>query len=514
MQPPLSVTALDRRGWTGSGTYNAPVLAARRSANLRAALTGGAVIAIASVLLGYLVGQGGKTAAVAVGIVLILLLGLLAAPKAASLLLFWTAASGILYPFIRYPWHASPDVDFDRIALGALLVALPLIPRPPRVHRAAARLSYCLALFAVLYGLRAITTGGRPPLETFVDSVLLPCALFWVASRVVTSREMTQRITGSLAVLGSSVAVLGIAEWLLGFQLATWSGGTPYFDYGIGAIRVSGPFSDPWSYGAVLVFCIAATYYWWKVTGKRVGLVALIIELIGTVPSFTKTTWVGAILVLIAAAWLAADRPTRLIIILARLGIGLTLLYILFGNTTVIQERVFHSTANLTSRFGEFIQGWHIFISHIWWGVGVDNFVLAQQAQGTVYVFGQASTVSAHNNFVKLAAENGLSGLVPYLMVILATVALLLTLRRLARNSEERLLSACLAAAAVAYLAMSMVLALIYVAPPNLVLALLLGVAAGRLNGLEVESGRALEMTRVRSYKTSRRQLTLPAELV
>jgi len=444
-------------------------------------------------VLGYLVGQGGKTAAVAVGVVLILLLGLLAAPKAASLLLFWTAASGVLYPFVRYPWHSSPDVDFDRIVLGALLVALPLIPRPPRVHRASARLSYCLALFAVLYGLRAVTTGGRPALETFVDSVLLPCALFWVASRVVTSREMTQRLTGCLAVLGSSVALLGIAEWLLKFQLATWSGGTPFYDPFAHVVRVSGPYADPTSYGTVLVLCLAATYYWWKTTGARYGLVALCIELVGTAPTFTKTTWVGALIVLIVVTGLRSYRPRRLLVTLTKFGIGLGLLYLLVGNTSVIQERVFHSTANLTSRLGEFVQGWHIFLAHLWWGVGVDNFINAQQTQTAVYLFGQASTVSAHNNFVKIAAENGLPGIVAYLLVLIAAVALLRQLRRSAGSREEALLGLCLVAAALSYLAMSIALVLLYYAPGTQVLALLLGIGAGRLNAMQCEPPRLPE---------------------
>lgn len=78
---------------------------------------------VAAIVLGIAAASGGKLSYVAVGIAGAAALATFVAFNVRRTLLLWASLSGLAYPFIRYPLHASPYADFDRIVIGAMLVA-------------------------------------------------------------------------------------------------------------------------------------------------------------------------------------------------------------------------------------------------------------------------------------------------------------------------------------------------------------------------------------------------------
>lgn len=461
---------------------------------------------------GLVIAHGGRWAYVALGIFAASLMGLVTSATTQKVLLTWAALSGVAYPFIRYPLHAAPEADFDRLVTVVLLVGFLVAPRFSHASVQSRRLSGLIAVFVVLFGARAVAMGSHTPIELWVDEILAPATLFWAASRVMTSQALTQRLCGCLTFLGASVACLGLAEWRLHFQLATWSGFEPFVDSFAHVVRVSGPYGDPTSYGTVLVMCIAATYYWWQTSTSSLGGLALLVELLGTYPTFTKTTWIGALLVVLVMVGVRPRAVGRALGFALALAVAVFLALTLLRSNPVIEERVFHSGRNFTARLGDFLQGWHIFVAHPLWGVGIGHFIAAQQHTATVYVFGQTAAQSPHNNLIVLAAENGLSGVLPYLLVLLVAGLLVHRYRCVAKSREEALFGLVLLAAALSYFLMSLTLVLLAYPPGTMVLALILGAGAGRLNAVaQLHKDADLIVSHPRMATTAFRRPAVPA---
>jgi hypothetical protein len=486
------------------------LLTRRRVPGLAGALVG---LAAAALALGLVVARGGRWSFVAVGAIAMVFLGAIAAKVGLRAgLLAWASLSGLAYPFIRYPWHVSAYVDFDRIVVGALLVGLVFAPHFYHRSSTVARLSHWMAIFALLYGVAIIMEPSRTSFEAWLDQVILPAGLFWTALRTIKTSRDARSLAASLTFLGISVATLNVLEWRLHFELASWSGYSPFVDPYAHVIRVSGPYGDPTAGGSVLVLCLAATWYWWRTSKNRFGALALLIEAAGLIPTFTKTLWLGGLLA--ALVMLALGRKggrLRLVAWFVGLSLAMTALaYALRGNS-VIDERVFHSGNNFSARLGDFLQGWHFFLSHPIFGIGYGNFMVAQKASQTVYVLGQSAAMSPHNNLVVIAATNGVVGLVPYLCIIVLAALVIHGWRQQAESYEERQFGLMVVAAAVSYFVMSQTLVLLAYPPGTMVLALLLGAVSGRLNStaIPITQHLAQQATPVESTPVDRRRAVL-----
>jgi len=468
------------------------------------------VVVGASIAVGVLVARGNFTAyavlaAFALGVAVWIFTDHLF-----GVLVVWVAVEGIAYPFVRYPWYHNL-YTFDRFMIVAMGAALVFVTWP-KMTKTSARLAIAFVVFAVVYGLRAFFTNPLPappkygginfadvspyqPQADWLDTVAFPCIVFLVAACTIT-RERWEKLAAALTFLGASVAAMGILEWIFGFKLAPLAHAIPFVDTQAGVVRVSGPYSDITAYGGVLVTCLAASLYWTQLRKAYVlGGAAVLIEIVGLAPSFTKTIWGAAFAVLVISLGLRRRFSIRTVLVTVYTTGAVLFVYALLSTDPVVKERVSTSTnANFIARVGDYIQGIYIFQHWPVFGAGIDQFIAAQQFVPFVSISDIAATPSAHNSFLSVLAETGLVGFLPFAFLVFAMAALVRAWRRRARTNEEVLFAIMLLAATVGNLLMSLTLVEIYYSPSGTFLALVLGAAAARLNTMTASRPAARSM--------------------
>lgn len=410
--------------------------------------------------------------------------------------LAWVVLSVLAYPFLRYPGN-QPVVTFDRIVIGGMLSWLILRPRARPAARATRYLTWALVALTAAYGLRALFTTGtagvildgdprRGALNTWIDAILLPVGLFLVVSRMATTPQRCRQLAGALAIAGLTLAVIGIASRVAGFELASLSGGEARFDENVDLVRISGPYSVPEAYALTLLICLAATLWWTQMRGRAsyaVGWLAVGIELTAIGLTLFRAAWIGAVIILVAALTLRRGQGLRAVAVTAGLGLVLTVGLTQLQHNAVFTERV-HNTQNVDGRFATWKGGIELFREAPLVGVGVNQFRWAQANIPTPRVNGVPSAEFPHSTYIGTLAEIGLLGFLPLLAVSLATWLALRALRRGARDRDDVLLAACLVGATLAYLVMSLTLTILPYGPPNAFFLVLLGAGCARLDAI------------------------------
>jgi hypothetical protein len=204
-----------------------------------------AFAAAASVAFGYVVSRGGRTGEAVVGIAAIFVFGAILKRFGDRALFAWVVLCGPLYPFIRYPSQHTL-VSFDRVWISALIVALLVSIRASPGARTSRLVAFAVLWLTFAAGVRAVTTSGVAAhlsvLTTWFDAFVLPAGLFFVARRFVQTSDDLRSLARALTASGLVLSLLAIAEKLVGFELATYSGGTLVSELG-GVVRITGPFS-------------------------------------------------------------------------------------------------------------------------------------------------------------------------------------------------------------------------------------------------------------------------------
>ena len=287
---------------------------------------------------------------IAIGVIVIADLG----PRALPI---WVAASPLAYPFIRYPLHRGGYVTFDRVWIFALFLILLRLPRPPAQHRAGGLLRNGLILLAGIYGARLLLRpyGSLTEVGYWVDAMVLPIVVYCITRRVVF-QEGDNRVIGALVVGGVVMSVISIGELVLGFSLASFSGGTAVFDALAGVQRVSGPYASNASSSTAALVCLAAAIYWTRQRSgdaKLVGIVASVIITAGALASFHRAAGIAVVAILILATVPGARNRSARYLALCIIGVASGLaFYAVSGSvehSTFFQGRVESTT---TSRVG------------------------------------------------------------------------------------------------------------------------------------------------------------------
>jgi O-antigen ligase len=416
---------------------------------------------------------------IAVGVIAIADLG----PRALPI---WVAASPLAYPFLRYPLHRGGYVTFDRIWILGLFLILLRLPRPPAQHRAGGLLRNGLILLAVVYGARLLLPpfGSLTEFRYWIDAMVLPIVVYCVTRRVVFW-EGDNRVIGALVIAGVVMSFISIAELVLGFSLAGFSGGTAVFDALAGVQRVSGPYASNASSSTAALVCLAAAIYWTRQRSgdaKLVGILAGLIITAGALASFHRAAGIAVLAILILATVPGSRNRSARYLTLCVIGVACALaFYAVSGSvvhSTFFQGRV-ASTTNVTGRFASWDQSVAIFKQAPVIGVGVGQGPVVQERQGLFTYAGQQAAVTIHNSFLTVLAENGVTGESTFLVLCLTIAALLLALRR---YPGLRVVYGVVLAASVAFLVMSLTLTMLLESPAVLMFSVLLGVGAGQLD--------------------------------
>jgi O-antigen ligase len=272
-----------------------------------------------------------------------------------------------------------------------------------------------------------------------------------------------------------------------GFELASLSGGSPRFDPDIGLVRVSGPYPVPEVYCVVLLICLALTLWWMLERGRPAyvwGAAAIGLEVAGISVTLFRAALIGVILILVAGFGVRPKRLARLLVVVLTVGVVLVLAAAPLQSNDVVAARL-QNTENIKGRLATYEQSLAVFEHEPLTGVGVGQFVNSQAFVAPLVVGGIEAVPSPHSSFFGLLAEQGVLGLVPFLLCLLAAWGLLAELRRRATERADVLLWSCLVGAALAYLIMSLTLTMLPYGPSNAFLAVALGIAAARTRALQ-----------------------------
>lgn len=443
------------------------------------------VTAIALVMCGLGIARGGITGylsiGTAVGIALFALFGKIRFPA----LIAWVAVTVIVFPFARFP-SSDALVTFDRVWIAAMASCFLSANVAPKSSTATRFLFGSLASLVVAYGVRALLSPGDQwrVLAEWVDAILLPVVLFAVSHRLTTTPDRCARLGGALCFAGGVLAVIGIAEWWLGFELASRSGGIPRLDLETGAIRVAGPYIAPEPYAVSLVLCLAGTIYW-TITRRRhmLGTVIVLLELWAIGLTLFRAAWIAAVAVVVVTLGMRPRRAGRALVTMATVGVVVVLLFGQLGDNPTVSRRV-ENTENITGRIAVYGVAIDLFGASPLIGVGVGQFVAAQSSLGGSSLTGARYVQYPHSSYMAVLAEQGLLGFVPLVLVTVATWCFVRRLRRAAGVRDDEVFAAAVAAAAVGYFFISLTLTMLPYGSSNAFFAVLLGAGARRLDAL------------------------------
>ncbi|MBA3736321.1 MAG: O-antigen ligase family protein [Actinobacteria bacterium] len=411
-------------------------------------------------------------------------------------LVAWPPLAVAGYLLVRFPRdHAI--ITFDRLWIGGLLAYILLAHRRVPAAATSRFMKIGFGVFFLAFGIRAIamSTSISGPIQTWVDSVVLPSIVFVAVSRYATTRERTQRFALSLMIAGGLLGAIGLAERIAGFELASLSNGQRRYDEVIGATRISGPYSVPETYALSLVICFAATLYWLQSRGRGPyiwGILIAALEVSGIVFSFFRAAWIAALLVVIGSFGIRPSRFGRTLVIAGVVG------SLVFAGTTQLEQhnKAFeartNNTDNIYGRLATYEQGIQLFKSAPLTGIGIDQYNAVVTDRAPVVFHKVKSVTFPHSSFIAVLAEQGLFGFVPLIFLSCGIWLVLRRIRAVASTSEEGVLAGSIAGAAAGYLIMSLTLTMLPYEPSNAFFAAFLGMTVGRLDVRSAETGRAV----------------------
>lgn len=403
-------------------------------------------------------------------------------------LIAWIPLSVVLYPLSSH-LPGAPIVTFDRMWIVGMLVLLATLAPRVRASKPTRRMAAALGTMAAIFALRALTT----PVQTYylirlsIDALVLPLILFLLVRRgVQRDAQLTERVAAAMMIAGAILGLIGIAEKFLGFELATLSGSQVRFDNTIDATRVSGPYPVPEPYALVVLMCLAATLYWVQLRGKSrhlVGGVAIALEFGGLAFTLFRVAWIGAVLVVLISVAFRPRQLGRAVAVSIALGLMLLVAFVELSSVPLFAQRV-NNTSNVSARFGAYQQAYEIWRMHPFTGVGIAQYQTVAQGLPLISVNGTKSVPNPHDSYLQALAEIGIFGFAALVYLTVATARLIRALNRRRWTQPDALLGACVLGAGVAYLIFSLSLSMLPYDASNEFFAILLGLAAGRVDVL------------------------------
>jgi O-antigen ligase len=438
--------------------------------------------------------MGHQSALLLLALLLAAAVSIIFASLGSTALVAWPPLAVAGYLLVQFP-RGHPTVTFDRLWIGGLLAYILLAHRSVPAAATSRFMKLGLGVFIAAFGIRAITTSTdlSGPIRTWIDSIVLPTIVFVAVSRYAATRERTQRFALSLMIAGGLLGAIGLAERIVGFELASLSGGERRYDDVIGATRISGPYSVPETYALSLVICLAATLYWLQSRGRGPyiwGFLIAGLEVSGIALTYFRAAWIAALLVVIGSLGIRPRRFGRTVAVAVVIG------SLAFAGTTQLEQhnKAFeartNNTDNIYGRLATYDQGIQIFKSAPLTGVGIDRYRAVVQERAPTVFHEVRSVSSPHSSFIAVLAEQGLFGFVPLVLLGGGIWLVLRRLRAVASTSEEGVLAGSAAGAAAGYLIMSLTLTMLPYEPSNAFFAAFLGMTVGRLDVRSAETGR------------------------
>jgi O-antigen ligase len=396
--------------------------------------------------------------------------------------------------WIRLP--AFPDLYPARIASTLLfLIFIVQVATGLRSAPKFGRLERTMLIFLVVM-LISIVTSGQKRWLMLMRGYLYPFIFFYFARTTVRTTNQMRIVFTYLALVGIYFAVMGVFEHLKWYGLV-W----PKFivdptvrDIGLARLgyRVRGIFLQPAVLGCVMAMGFFPA---WHYLSHVKGIVPLVIRLILLVTTpltifFTQTrsVYLGFAMALVTAGLTSRRlRPLSVGLVLA----AATAAFINWDNLGgEDREKGGLATMNTVNyRVALIYETGESFLDHPFFGVGFMNFEEAlkeYRRPRDVPFFGHidlgvGSRAVSHNILVTIVAEQGLLGLIPYLLII---VFILLRCRTVFRDLPSKGLISkdyvvCVWCAIAAYFTNAMFLELRYFEYVNVLFYFIVGAMIG-----------------------------------
>ena len=310
------------------------------------------------------------------------------------------------------------------IAAGALAYAIPRLRHheveltEPPVDRPLRRLEIALAVVLVLYGVQATYSSDIEQALKNIGFFYVPFAvLFRILADLDWTLRRAREALAVTAVLALVFAVIGLAEratrqlLVVNTKVETANELKPYF-------RVNSLFFDPNIYGRflALVMVALAAVLVWRRRPRDVWLLMGVLAVLwaGLVVSLSESSYAALLVglaVLAALRWRAA--PVVVVVVAAVVAGG------------VVKLATGHSSLNeATSGRAHLVRGGlEMARDRPVWGFGSGSF--ADRYRAREHVFNPTVPAESHTIPVTVAAEQGAVGLLAYLGLLAAALALL-----------------------------------------------------------------------------------------
>ncbi|EHB55959.1 O-antigen polymerase [Mycolicibacterium rhodesiae JS60] len=404
-----------------------------------------------------------------------------------------TNVSGVLAPHIAVPVFPAS------LLLGLLAVGFAL--RDPRNRgRLNAWTAACAGIFGIYLATQAVATIGSVDVSESLDSLsraTLDCVF------VMTVLVLIQLTARPWAVAAAIVAPLALLSGLTLVNELVFNGAMPFGGFaavakhsgkvilGLATRRYGGPLPDSNFWGRYLVMAapLAAALLTRALRSRRRGaatlwVLAVIAILAGLYLTQSRGTFVAAGTA-IAVWFIASGRSVRrqgmamlpvALLVIAAPGVGNRLVQAL---QDVTRAQVNHNVdPSVLGRVAAQQQAWLMFKERPFFGFGPGTFPgQVIEFGGRVPVAVEEPTDAPHNVYVEFLAGSGVIGLAGWLVLVLGflTVVALAIVEQ--PRSPDRILSAAVCAAIVAWSAASVALHLTYFRTFGVVVALAAGLA-------------------------------------
>jgi O-antigen ligase len=418
--------------------------------------------------------------------------------------------------WIRLP--AFPDLYPARIAsmLLFLIFFVQLLLGMRRAPKLGA-IEKVMIIFVVIMIISILTSGQKKWLM-LMRGYLYPFLFFYFARAVVRSTSQMKIVFSYLALVGIYFAVMGIFEKMHWYGLV-W----PRFivdptlaDHGLTRLgfRVRGIFLQPAVLGCVMTIGFFPAWYY---LSRERGILPVIVRLVLLVTTpltlfFTQTrsVYLGFGLTLLLSAWTSRRfRPLAVGLILAA---GVAVMLDWDNLSSEDRDKGGLGTMNTVEyRVMLLYETAEIFMDEPLFGVGFMNFeeaALQRRKPRDVPFFGHidhgvGGIAVSHNILVTIIAEQGLTGLVPYLLIFMLMLRRAkAAYKRFPRNGLiSRDYVVCVWCAIAAYISNSMFLEMRYFEYVNVLFFFLVG----SMIGLDEELQNRPEAVRVEAAPASER---------
>jgi O-antigen ligase len=341
------------------------------------------------------------------------------------------------YYFVSFPMEKAV-VTFDRLLLGALLLAMALATydSSEKVPVALRNCAVMWGTFVLIAGVSIVHAGdvlrsGR----TLADSFFLPAILGWSVIRNFRVRNHIASLHTAVSLMATYVAVIGIAEMVLGEDLLPLPGSSIVLAGSL--VRPNGPFYTNDSFALIgliafflLLFLrqalddeVPAWRRWLHAVGCGAALA------MGLMPMFRSVLITLMLILLLKTLW--ARKPSHRIA-------GFVLIFICLAGASLVSilaPEAYEDRSrpdNFYVRLAEQMQTLQLFWSHPILGVGLGNFTATVENNTTYMAFynGVQSIDSPHNNLGGILSETGVVGFVPYVAAQVLLVMAFWKIRR------------------------------------------------------------------------------------